>query len=1728
MKMLYDTGADICCMSEQMFKRIKAKTSITSEGPKKQFKAAGGQKLQVMGKYSVPMTIGKKEIRHPFFVIKDLSEEAIIGIDFIEEHGLHYNPSKRSFKWKHDPYQSWETGTLKVQSVQVIPPFTVMHIKTKVITEDGTRPHQEATALAQITAENRPVIQGGPDLVKVNECGIASIMIQNCSPVEVTLERDEVVGFVEQIEETDIQQIHPDRVKAVKETASKLTEAKRKFIMEKMNLDVPDTYRQKFIDLLLRHHDVFSENKYDLGRAKHFMHEIALRTEEPVYIKQFKIPDAHREEVEKHVGEWLKLGVIQPTRSKFNSPIFVVAKKNGGLRIVQDFRGLNENTMVDKYSMKDVGECIGEIGRSNSTIFSTLDLTAGFWQMLLHPKCRPYTAFTLPGRGQFQWVTSPMGLLGCPASFQRLMESVMKDIDNVIVYIDDLLAHTSTYEEHLLVLDAIFTNLSIHGLKVNLEKCHFGCKKVAYLGFHLTEEGIKPGSDKLKTVAAANPPTNVHEIRQFLGLCNFFRTHVRNFAQISAPLTALTRKDSAWKSGPLPEDARIAFRELQSYLCSEPVVDYPRRNRPYALITDAALGDDKSPGGLGAILTQVDEQGEYRVISYASRKLQTHEKNYTPFLLEMQAAIWGMDHYSTYLRGRHFTLFTDHKPLEKLGKVHTRTLNRLQEAMNHFDFEIVYKKGSEMPADFLSRHAVSAISWESTHLKEEQEKDVFIKALKDFLLNRTLPSDPRHQQLIRHFSFNCFIEDDLVWVRIKRYQSPSRVVLFLPQTMIHSAISDAHGQHLTGHDGSFKTKERLLQCYYWPGMDKDIIDHIQRCHKCQVRKNDHRPPPALLTPLPQPTEINMRIHADLHGPLKTSGNYKKYILVITDAFTKYVELVAIDNKEAVTVTEAIFRRWICRYGVPLEIITDQGKEFCNKLSDELYKLLQTKHLTTSSRHPACNAQAEVANKTIAKYLNSFVDDTTLDWEIYLAPLMFCYNTSFHRSIKNTPYFLTYGQEPRLPNLPTPDLRRKFYGESSSAELYQTMMFARDTARRYNEEASDNYKSYYDKKAAPHNYKVHQLVLLDEHSFLGLNTKLAPKWSGPHRITKVKNETNVELLLKNNKRIIVHVNRIKPYIAPIPDSQNIQNAETKEKLSNESFFQNARSAGSQLEENEDEREEEEDDRPPRAYMRLRGQSPSPERARAPQEAQIQHDTPIAPPAHVPTAEPVKRPRGRPRKTPLPTVAQPVVIKEEPPEYPPFEEGETIEIEILRAVSPSPPQKGGGIVNDCLTHDYQQNCLAQQDDEEEGWILVTRRHKGQREKDRQKPRTLYTKAQTRSYRLTGDVYNFTPYPNYQSHDHSDPYHEDLPENLDPEEEDPPDQPPIGAVGPPIPPIPPDLPPAPQGARPRNRTNTPRRGLPTPKRGQSGKPFFPIPKHTPFRAKASSGPTSFADLFRAYQTRPTTQGNPPRPASPTPAVRDNRTYRRLGTFSSDSSSDNQGSTGNRTLSNSDPDLFRIRQRGQVPGTEDRLLPSRKSSPTDSPVLSRGGDLFRFGSFNDRSVELQGQSSQLQQVRRQLGSSDPGTPGRGLGEPIRSRPILRPPVLQRDPILAGFGSRGQPPIRPEQPGVRPTALPVRPLRPSGSSTQTPRTLSRRRPKSLSTHRVPAAGQLPGITGAGANLGAANLPRRQPNFFDLFDQLSFGPAPPRPHTRSETARTGRRPITPPKTPPKFKKDKKE
>ena len=244
---------------------------------------------------------------------------------------------------------------------------------------------------------------------------------------------------------------------------------------------------------------------------------------------------------------------IGKSSSPFNAPIFCVPKKEGhGLRVVLDYRRLNSATLPDKYSMRTVDDCLAEIGRHRSGIFSTIDLTSGFWQMRLAKQARPYTAFTIPGWGQFQWKRGAMGLTGCPASFARMMDAMFAHHDHIIAYIDDLLIHSRTWEEHIDHLATAFRILQEHNLKVNLEKCEFGKKSVSYLGHVITENGATPGIDKTEAIRRAEPPTTTRAVKSFIGLCNFFRAYIRDFSAEAAPLLNLTRKDSKWKGGDLP------------------------------------------------------------------------------------------------------------------------------------------------------------------------------------------------------------------------------------------------------------------------------------------------------------------------------------------------------------------------------------------------------------------------------------------------------------------------------------------------------------------------------------------------------------------------------------------------------------------------------------------------------------------------------------------------------------------------------------------------------------------------------------------------------------------------------------------------------------------------------------------------------------------------------------------------------------------------------------------------------------------------------------------------------------------------------------------------------------------------------------------------------------------------------------------------------------------------
>jgi hypothetical protein len=335
-----------------------------------------------------------------------------------------------------------------------------------------------------------------------------------------------------------------------------------------------------------------------------------------------------------------------------------------------------------------------------------------------------------------------------------------------------------------------------------------------------------------------------------MGLCNFFQTHIKDFAIIAAPLFKVTRKDSGYKNGPLLPDALHAFKVRQQQLTSDPVMAFPRSDRQYALITDATTGTAKFSGGLGAILTQVDKNGNHYAISFASRQLKDHEKNYSPFLLEAAAGVWGMEVFNEYLRGKQFILFTDHKPLEKLGHLHTKTLNRLQTALLEHNFVVQYKKGTSMRADYLSRlpslpvnaidvPKINAFDPFTPDLQMLQRQDQDLQAIFHFLKFDKWPENiTKHKiRVLAALAPRVFFDKNkMAWIRLEDHSYP-RTALWLPEKYRKEALCETHDSIFASHNAALKSYIKLMTSYFWPNVCSHVL--ITQKHAFDANKGKH-------------------------------------------------------------------------------------------------------------------------------------------------------------------------------------------------------------------------------------------------------------------------------------------------------------------------------------------------------------------------------------------------------------------------------------------------------------------------------------------------------------------------------------------------------------------------------------------------------------------------------------------------------------------------------------------------------------------------------------------------------------------------------------------------------------------------------------------------------------------------------------------------------------------------
>ncbi len=1212
---LIDSGSSITCINENIYDAIPHAQKNKLLPCHLKLSSVSGDPLIILGQTSIPFTIDRKiTVSHNTLIVKNINSPCILGIDFQRASKMttDFGNNKLSFpsgitcatinpgESRSQTLQQIDDADLLTTDLPflsanhktIIPPFSSRFVQVSP-SFPPSWPIPQLPSLFECHGSEESIMNGAIDLLPG---GKTRVLLLNTTAHPKEVNRSDTVAHISPLPHPDamislspptrnnktitceanntnqnlIASLSKQECNAISTARTPITgkipgpkhaKSKLQFLRKTLKVSCPPDTQEKYWSLVSEFQDIFSESDDDIGHTTTIQHDIQLNTQNPIHIKQFRIPFSQRQFIEAKVNRLVNQGVLEESTSPYNTPIFAIPKKPvpgqpQSFRLIQDLRAINERTLLDKYNLADIKDCIDRVGERQAQVFSSLDLTSGFFQISIKPEARKFTAFTVPGMGKYQWVRVCLGLHGAPSTFAKLMSLVMHGLHQAMVYLDDVLVASRTHTDHIKELKECFVRLRAHNLKLNPFKTELGAQSVQYLGHTITPNGISPSDLKLKALKEFPTPTSKQAVRQFIGLANFYRQLIPNFHRYAGCLTSLIRQSSPYKSGPLPKQAEAAFLALRQKLCSKPIVAFPDPNLPFILCTDAATGSEDVQGGLGAALLQ-NQNGKIRTIAYASRTLNEAEKNYPPFLLEMAAITWSIEHFSVYLANTRFTVFTDHKPIPKLSRTHKKTFHRLHQLMNQYNFEVVYQTGeSNTVADALSRNpltspappdscpGIAAITLGTrANLAHLQSQDEFCTQMAQFIASPSVPppNDSPWKLIIAKNAPYCSSTNNILQILTTTPNDPTGATpkAIIPRILVPHVIKAAHCSRFAGHLGTKKTIARIMQHYWWPSMIRDVTDFITVCQTCQTINNPyaHRSRLAPVHPIAAPDKPNQRVHADLYGPIRKSNKGNTWILVVTDAFTKFTKISALPNKNALTVSDAIFKTWISNFGPMTTLITDNGKEFANQLNKELCKLLNIKKKFTSSMHPQANAAAESFNKWIIHYMKATNLENEEDWDDLLAPLMMAYNTAVHDSSNMSPHFLTFGMNPNSPLFPA-ELNPQQHEVNTpwAAQLQTNLEKAYKTVHRNIEQtrtAMERAQKHTRIRTFQPNDRV--LIFYPKSSFTGkgIIAKWAKNWCPGTIISKVNSLDYVVRKDNTTNTFVCHVNRLKPLLTDSP-------------------------------------------------------------------------------------------------------------------------------------------------------------------------------------------------------------------------------------------------------------------------------------------------------------------------------------------------------------------------------------------------------------------------------------------------------------------------------------------------------------------------------------------------------------------------------------------------------------------
>ena len=837
----------------------------------------------------------------------------------------------------------------------------------------------------------------------------------------------------------------------------------------------------------------------------------------PVYIPAYRLPHSQREIAQRKIQEMIDDGVVEPSTSPWNSPLFLVPKKDGDYRPVVDFRRLNQLTASQRYPLPVLTDLLQSLGDKNA-VFSSLDLMSGFWQVPLAPESRPLTAFSTPA-GHFQYVRLPMGLKNSPVVFQLLINEVFRGIlgQGVFAYLDDVIVVSPDMETHFARLQEVLARISQAGLKIKLAKCHFLRKRLAFLGHVVDSDGLHTSDDKIKAVRDFPRPTTVTELKSFLGLSGYYRPFVPRYAAHSAPLLRLLKKDAPfiWR-----EEQEKAFTSLKHMLTTAPVLAHPDFSQPFVLATDA------SGQGLGAVLMQLDNRGKHRPIAFASRILTSAESRYSITELETLAIVWALRHFRDLIYGYDITVHTDHQAIKGLfkGKNLSGRLSRWLVILEDYQPKLEYVPGKcQVVADALSRSAVAPListtptsSFSEATLFHAQRHDPLwgqvIHALESNDTARLpgLPCPP--SQLTLNDGLLVHLTPDF-------HSSADGVIpqLVIPALLVSQVLALVHDSVQASHPGVDRTIKAALARYWWPSLRHDVRSYVSSCHSCiQHKSAPSHPVPMGEYPIPaRPWDT---VSVDLLKLPRTHSGLQ-YLFVCTDHFSRFVVLAPLKDKAASSVAHAFITHVINPFTTPKVILSDNGAEFRNDLLAQLCLSFGIQQTFIVAHHPASNGLCERANRKILEALRHVTDGLPQTWDQWLSHIAASINSAHNSSINESPHFVLFGVDKRLPYDVLLSGPQPVYNSDDYVRV-QLSCFQRihQAVRKHLQLTHAQYLARQHKSARPLTFQVGDIVYLQN---FARDSKLAPKHLGPYRILAQAGNRYTLLHLTSFKECVAH-------------------------------------------------------------------------------------------------------------------------------------------------------------------------------------------------------------------------------------------------------------------------------------------------------------------------------------------------------------------------------------------------------------------------------------------------------------------------------------------------------------------------------------------------------------------------------------------------------------------------------